>query len=74
MKSKVTNILVADIEGLTKRRGEKALEWARQAVIDAQAASAEQALELGVIDYIAPDLSTLLKRWTANKLNWSPAR
>lgn len=61
LKSKVTNILVADIEGLTRRRGERALEWARRAINDAEAASAEQALELGVVDYIAPDLSTLLQ-------------
>jgi len=61
MKSKVTNILVADIEGLVRRRGEKALEWARAAVRDAEAASAERALELGLIDYIAPDLPTLLR-------------
>lgn len=60
MKSKVTNILVADIEGLVQRRGEKALEWARAAVRDAEAASAEQALDLGLIDFIAPDLDTLL--------------
>ena len=61
LKSKVTNILVADIEGLTRRRGERALEWARRAINDAEAASAEQALELGIVDYIAPDLSTLLQ-------------
>ena len=60
MKSKVTNILVADIEGLARRRGDKALEWARAAVRDAEAASAERALELGLIDYIAPDVATLL--------------
>lgn len=60
MKSKVTNILVADIEGLARHRGEEALEWARAAVEDAEAASAQKALKLGVIDYIAPDLETLL--------------
>lgn len=61
MKSKVENILVADIEGLVRRRGDKALEWARAAVREAEAASADQALELGLIDYIAPDLPALLR-------------
>jgi len=61
LKSKVENILVADIEGLVRRRGDKALEWARAAVREAEAASAEQALELGLIDYIAPDLPALLR-------------
>ena len=61
IKSKVTNILAADIEGLTHRRGEKAVAWARQAVTEARAATEDEALNLGVIDYIAPDLETLLK-------------
>jgi membrane-bound serine protease (ClpP class) len=54
--------LQADIEGLAKRRGEKAVEWARQAVSEARAATAEEALELGVIDFIAVDLSDLLRQ------------
>jgi membrane-bound serine protease (ClpP class) len=62
LKSKIVNILQADIEGLAKRRGEKAVEWARQAVSEARAATAEEALELGVIDFIASDLSDLLRQ------------
>lgn len=60
MKSKVVNILSADIENLAQRRGEKAVEWAIAAVRDAAAATAPQALELGVIDFIAADLDDLL--------------
>jgi membrane-bound serine protease (ClpP class) len=59
--SKVQNILVADIEGLTRRRGEKAMQWATQAITEARAANEQQAQELGIIDYVAPDLPTLLK-------------
>jgi len=62
LKSKIVNILQADIEGLAQRRGEEAVEWARQAVSEARAATAEEALELGVIDFIATDLSDLLSQ------------
>jgi membrane-bound serine protease (ClpP class) len=62
LKGKITNILQADIEGLAQRRGEKAVEWAREAVSEARAATAEEALELGVIDFIANDLEDLLRQ------------
>ncbi|RME71643.1 MAG: nodulation protein NfeD [Chloroflexi bacterium] len=60
LRAKIENILIADIKGLAERRGEKAIEWAQQAVTEAKAASAQEALELGVIDFIARDLSDLL--------------
>ena len=60
LKDKITNILQAEIEGLAQRRGEEAVEWAREAVSEAKAATAEEALELGVIDFIANDLDDLL--------------
>lgn len=62
MRKKLINIYSADIENLTKRRGEKAVEWARSSVIEAKAATAEQALELGVIDAVASDLDDLLRQ------------
>jgi membrane-bound serine protease (ClpP class) len=62
LKSKIVNILQADIEGLATRRGEKAVEWARQAVSEAKAATAEEALNLGVIDFIATDVPDLLRQ------------
>ncbi len=62
LKEKTVNILQADIEGLAQRRGEDAVEWAREAVSEARAATAEEALELGVIDFIANDLSDLLEQ------------
>lgn len=60
LRNKIENILVADIKNLTERRGEKAVEWAKQAVIEAKAASTEEALGLGVIDFIATDMDDLL--------------
>jgi membrane-bound serine protease (ClpP class) len=62
LQKKVTNILAADIENLAARRGEKAVEWARKAVIEAEAATAEQALALNVIDVIATDVDDLLRQ------------
>lgn len=59
---KATNILVADIKNLAQRRGEKAMEWAAKAVEEAAAATAQEALELGVIDFIADDLDDLLRK------------
>lgn len=62
MEAKIVNILSADIENLAARRGEKAVEWAVAAVQEAEAATADRALELGVIDFIASDLSELLEQ------------
>lgn len=60
MKAKATNILVADIKNLAARRGEKAVQWAEKAVSEAAAATAQEALDLGVIDIIATDLDDLI--------------
>lgn len=60
MESKIVNILSADMENLASRRGEEAVEWAIAAVTDAEAATAEKALEIGVIDFIATDVTDLL--------------
>lgn len=60
MKAKATNILVADIKNLAARRGEKAVEWAEKAVVEAAAATADEALALGVVDVLAVDVNDLL--------------
>jgi len=60
MEAKIKNILSADIENLATRRGEDAVEWAIAAVQEATAATADQALALGVIDFIATDVNELL--------------
>ena len=59
MEAKVKNILSADIENLAVRRGEEATEWAIAAVQEAAAATADEAVRLGVVDFIASDLSHL---------------
>ena len=62
MQAKVENLLSADIENLAARRGEEATEWAIAAVREAAAATAEQALDLGVIDLMAVDVEDLLRQ------------
>jgi membrane-bound serine protease (ClpP class) len=62
LKAKQTNILVADIKNLAARRGDKAIEWAQKAVSEAAAATADEALALGVVDAVAADVPDLLKQ------------
>lgn len=60
LRAKIENILVADIKSLADRRGEEAIEWAQEAITEAKAANAQEALEIGVIDFVANDLDELL--------------
>ncbi len=62
LKAKAVNILVADIKNLAARRGEEAVAWAEKAVAEAAAATADEALALGVIDVVAADLPDLLRQ------------
>jgi membrane-bound serine protease (ClpP class) len=71
LRAKLENILVADIKGLADRRGEKALEWAQDAITEAKAASANEALELGVIDFVAQDLDDLIAQLDGFKVEVS---
>ena len=59
MTAKVTNDAVARIRNLAEQFGRNA-DWAESAVRDAANITATEALQLGVIEYIAPDLTTLL--------------
>ena len=61
MSRKVTNDAVAQIKNLAELRGRNA-EWAEQAVREAVNVTADEALALGVIDFTAPDLETLLQQ------------
>jgi len=56
---KAVNDAAEYIVSIAERQGRNA-QWAESAVRDAESVSAEQALELGVIDLIAPDVATLL--------------
>lgn len=60
LREKIENMLVAEIRNLADRRGEEALEWAEEAITEAKAATANEALDLGIIDFIADDVDDLL--------------
>jgi membrane-bound serine protease (ClpP class) len=59
MSRKAVNDAVAYIRGLAEKHGRNA-DWAEDAVRDADSITAAEALELGVIDLIASEVSDLL--------------
>jgi len=61
MAKKVTNDLAAMVRGIAEKRGRNA-KWAEEAVRKSISATEAEALKLGVIDLIAPDVATLLKK------------
>ncbi len=59
MLEKVTNDAVARIKGMAEKRGRNA-EWAEKAVRESVSITAKEALELNVINFIAPNLDSLV--------------
>jgi len=59
MVAKVTNDAVSSIRNLAELRGRNA-EWAESAVREAANITTTEALDLGVVNLVAPDLDTLL--------------
>lgn len=59
MQKKIFNYSESFIESIANRRDRNA-EWARSAVRDGEAITAEEALELNVVDHIAADREELL--------------
>lgn len=60
MRAKVTNDAAAYIRGLASNHGRNA-DWAEQAVRESVSLTAEDALEQGVIEFVAPDREALLQ-------------
>jgi len=60
--AKEKNILKATVRSLAERRGPKAVDLAERTIEVAEAASAKEALEVGLIDFIANDLQDLLRQ------------
>jgi membrane-bound ClpP family serine protease len=56
---KATNDAAALIRGLAEAHGRNE-RWAEDAVREAASASAEEALEMGVVEYVEPDLQSVL--------------
>ena len=61
LRAKVINDSVAYIRALAEERGRNA-DWAESAVRDAASVTANEALDLGVIDLIADDIDDLLQQ------------
>ncbi|UCG51388.1 MAG: nodulation protein NfeD [Candidatus Latescibacterota bacterium] len=61
MLEKVTNDAAAYARGIAKERG-RDVEWAEKIVRESASSTAEEALELGVIDLIAGDIDELLEK------------
>lgn len=59
MKAKIINDAIAYIKDLANSHGRNA-DWAERAVREGVSATSEEALELNVVDMIAPDLNTLI--------------
>jgi len=66
-KAKSVNDAVAFIRSLAELRGRN-VEWAEEAVRKAVSISASEALKLGVIDLIAPDVDSLLRELDGRKI------
>jgi membrane-bound serine protease (ClpP class) len=62
LETKVKEDLKAQARALAQRRGDEAIAWAESAIEEAKAATAQEALELGVIDFVASDLDDLLSQ------------
>lgn len=61
IETKQKEILKATVRSLASERGDDAIALAESAIDDAKAASAEEALNVGMIDFIADDLDGLLR-------------
>jgi len=61
LDAKVTNILVSMVKSVAKPRGRN-IEWAEKAIRHSIAATAEEAVKLKVVEFVANDLGELLKK------------
>jgi membrane-bound serine protease (ClpP class) len=62
MEAKTKQALTASVRTITSRRPAEAVRIAQEMVLSAKALSAEEAREIGLIDFIATDTSDLLKQ------------
>jgi membrane-bound serine protease (ClpP class) len=62
IKAKETEAMTALVRSIASRRTPEAIKLAESTITDAKAVSAQEAKTIGLIDFIAPDLDTLLKQ------------
>ena len=68
VRSKTEEIIKAQIRSLASRRGPEAVAFAEQTVENAKAASAVEALEVGLIDYLAEDFTDLFNQLEGERI------
>jgi membrane-bound serine protease (ClpP class) len=68
MKQKLENYTSSFIESIADKRNRN-VEWAKSAVVQSVATTAEKALDANVIDFIADDLPELLKQLDGREFN-----
>lgn len=73
MKQKLENYATSYIEAIAAKR-HRNVEWARQAVRESAAVTADKALALKVIDIIAKDLPDLLRQLDGRAVNGTPLK
>lgn len=61
MKQKLENDAAAYVRSIAKRRG-RPVDWVERAVRTSESITAEEAVKKGVVDYLAVDVSDLLKK------------
>lgn len=62
IQAKTKNILKATVRSLAEQRGPQAVKLAEDTIENASAVSAQEALEIGLIDFIAVDIPDLLRQ------------
>jgi membrane-bound serine protease (ClpP class) len=62
LETKAKELLMANVRSLTERRSQEAVQLAQQMIEEATAVSANEALEAGLIDFVAEDLDDLLNQ------------
>jgi len=62
MEAKEKNILKATVRSIAERRGPEAVALAEMTIEEARAVSASEALDAGLIDFVASDLDSLLEQ------------
>jgi membrane-bound serine protease (ClpP class) len=68
LETKLKEDLKAQARALAARRGEEAIAWAESAIEEAKAATAAEALDMGVIDFVANDLDDLLAQMDGSQV------
>ena len=73
MMKKVENDAVAYVRGIADKMGRNA-DWVEKSVRKSESVTAEEALKLKVIDFVAPDLNSLLEQMDGKEVSLSSGK